>query len=145
MHGNYCMKILIKTKSKSISSQPPAPTQTWGRRWKGGYAENCLWATARWVLHSGCGHLTAAAGFWCRRTEAAGSELAGAPTALCCPLLESCTDKRGGVKSFQNIYIAYICWAQVIPFSNQAGKKLFWSTKYSWFHRKYMLFICIWF
>ena len=68
------------------------PVQTWGRRWRGGCAERCLWPASRWALRSGCGRPTAAAGSWRRGTEGAGWELAGGATAQCCPPLESGAD-----------------------------------------------------
>lgn len=75
--------------------------QTWGRRWRGGCAERCLWAAARSALRSGCGRPTAAAGSWRRRTEAAGWELAGAATAQCCPLLERSPGRRERSRAFR--------------------------------------------
>lgn len=97
---------LTDKKQKSISSHPswpmtPGPTQTWGRRWRGGCAERCPWAAAGRALRSGCGRPTAAAGSWRHGTEAAGWELAGAATTQCCPLLETNADGRERSEAFR--------------------------------------------
>lgn len=91
----------ILTKSRMYLWLKKKKVQTWGRRWRGGCAERCLWAAARSALRSGCGRPTAAAGSWRRWTEAAGWELAGAATAQCCPLLERSPGRRERSRAFR--------------------------------------------